>query len=220
MVFQHGSRRTHAMTTPPFLAARYSAGARVYGEHWAPVLLPHSLRLIADLPLAGATRIVDIGTGVGSLLPALHQAAPRAHIVGCDIAPGMLALAPRSFGLVVADAARLPFADAAFDAAVMAFAIFFVPDPARALAEMRRILRPGAALALTSWYGEPQFPALAAWIEETGAFGAPAVASWPAPCSRPIHCDGPSRTPDSRESRSSPTASTTSTTPAGSSSCA
>src|SRR5262249_53332157 len=103
---------SESVPTGSALAARYSAGAPVYAEHWAPVLLPHSLRLMADLPLAEAKRIVDIGTGVGSLLPALRAEAPGAQIVGCDIAAGMLALAPREFGRVVSDAMQLPFADA------------------------------------------------------------------------------------------------------------
>jgi ubiquinone/menaquinone biosynthesis C-methylase UbiE len=50
-----------------------------------------------------------------------------------------------------ADAQELPFPDASFDAVVCAFCLMFVPDKARALAEMRRVLRPGGTLLLTTW---------------------------------------------------------------------
>lgn len=159
-------------------AARYSAGARAYADWWAPVLLPFNLRLVAELPLAAARRVLDIATGVGSLLPALAAAAPRAQVVGIDLAPGMVALAPRGFGLAVCDAARLGLADACFDAAVMPFAIFHMADPDAALAEVARVLRPGGACGLTSWYGEPHFAAHDAWLAETRAYGA-APGRWP-----------------------------------------
>ena len=161
-------------------ATRYSAGARAYSEHWAPVLLPHALRLIADLPLADARRVVDVGAGVGSLLPVLRRAAPGAHVIGCDAARGMIALAPPGESRLVCDARRLPLASASIDVAVMAFTIFFVPDPAAAFAEVRRVLRPGGAFALTSWHGEPTFPALEVWRDAVRDFGAPALPAWPA----------------------------------------
>jgi ubiquinone/menaquinone biosynthesis C-methylase UbiE len=50
-----------------------------------------------------------------------------------------------------ADAQELPFPDASFDAIVCAFGLMFVPDKRRALAEMRRVLRPGGTLLLTTW---------------------------------------------------------------------
>src|SRR5262249_46889165 len=160
-------------TTRVFQADRFNAGARDYADRWAPVLLPHARRLLARIPLASARRVLDIATGVGSLLPEIRAAAPDAHVVGIDIARAMLSLAPSGFDLAVMDAAVLALADASFDAAVMPFAVFFLPRPDAALREARRVLRPGAPFGVTSWYGEPTFPALDAWLGEIRALGAP-----------------------------------------------
>jgi ubiquinone/menaquinone biosynthesis C-methylase UbiE len=55
---------------------------------------------------------------------------------------------------VTGDAGALPLPDAAFDATVSAFGVIFAPAPARALAEMMRVTRPGGVIALTSWAAE------------------------------------------------------------------
>jgi ubiquinone/menaquinone biosynthesis C-methylase UbiE len=57
--------------------------------------------------------------------------------------------APVRFGL--GDAMALPYADDAFDAAVMALVIFFVPEPARGVAEMARVVRPGGSVSAYAW---------------------------------------------------------------------
>ena len=49
------------------------------------------------------------------------------------------------------DAMSLPFSDRRFDAATMALVIFFVPDPAKGLAEMVRVVRPGGMVATYVW---------------------------------------------------------------------
>lgn len=64
----------------------------------------------------------------------------------------MIAAAPREYARVLTDASALGFADASFDAVVMAFMLFHVPEPPRALAEAHRVLRPAGRLAVGAWY--------------------------------------------------------------------
>ncbi|HEY3175832.1 MAG TPA: methyltransferase domain-containing protein [Candidatus Polarisedimenticolia bacterium] len=162
------------------VASRYSSDALAYLKLWAPVLNPHARRLLAALPLSEASRVIDIGSGVGALLADISGAAPRAFVVAVDGSHGMLRLAPAGHGLAVCDARHLALGTGVFDAAVMAFMLFHVPSPLDALVEAARVLRPGGAIGATTWDGEPSFPALQAWNEELDAHGAapaePAIA--------------------------------------------
>jgi SAM-dependent methyltransferase len=155
------------------VADRFSQGARAYHDLWAAVLLPHGKKLVDALPLGRMKRIVDIATGCGTLMPYIRDAAwPGAQVIGVDVAHGMVALAPPEFPVAVMDASALALATGAFDAGVMAFAIFFVPDPHQALREARRVVRRGGVFGLTSWFGEPTYPAQDIWTEEIVALGA------------------------------------------------
>lgn len=106
----------------------------------------------AMLALAGdvaGRRILDVGCGSGPLSAALLDRG--AVVNGIDVSAGMLALAGRRLGddvdLHVADLReRLPFADGTFDDVVASLVLHYLEDWAPALAELRRVLRPGGRL--------------------------------------------------------------------------
>ncbi len=87
-------------------------------------------------------KIVDLATGTGDLALALQKKLPDAQIVAVDFLPEMLELAKRK-GVrqtVIADAMKLPFADALFDCATIAFGLRNMEDWGGALREMSRVL--------------------------------------------------------------------------------
>ncbi|MDQ2942317.1 MAG: class I SAM-dependent methyltransferase [Candidatus Dormibacteraeota bacterium] len=156
------------------LAERYSQRAAVYDELWSPVIRPAGERLIGHLSVGEARTVVDVGTGAGALLPAIRLAAPMATIVGVDRSSGMLRLAreKHSGPLALMDVQRLALPANRFDAAIVAFVLFHVPDPERCLSEVNRVLKPGAAVGTITWGAERVPPAAAIWDEELTAAGA------------------------------------------------
>jgi SAM-dependent methyltransferase len=101
--------------------------------------------------LGRAARLLDVGCGTGALIAA--QPSARA-VVGIDVGEAFLRaarVAHREAGFVRADAARLPFPAGAFDAAASLLVLSFLPDPDRAIAEMKRVTRPGGTIAASVW---------------------------------------------------------------------
>ena len=151
----------------------YAAMAADYEEIWAPLLRAYGIRMLDDLPLEGAARVLDLGCGVGQLLPDIRARAADAFVVGIDLTEGMLRRAAGS-NVAVMDGTRLAFADASFDAVVSCFVVFHFPDPRAALEGVRRVLRPGGSLALAVWGQRWEFPAADAWEPVLDAHGAAA----------------------------------------------
>ena len=154
------------------LTRQYDAESRAYLDCWAPVLHPIACRLLEEWPEHIVDRALDLGAGVGLLLPVIQQKFSRAHVVGVDRSEGMLALADPDASVAVADAANLGIQTAAFDLVVMVFMLYHLPDPGVGLAEARRVLRPGGVLGLTTWAGDMESPAVQVWNEELDAHGA------------------------------------------------
>lgn len=102
----------------------------------------------------GTERLLDVGCGSGLILLATAERLPGGAAIGLDLSPGMVASARRAAaerGLgnvrtLVADAQRLPFRAGRFDLAMANHTLFHVPDIDAALAELRRVLRPGGWL--------------------------------------------------------------------------
>jgi ubiquinone/menaquinone biosynthesis C-methylase UbiE len=105
-----------------------------------------------DIPQGGIA--LDVGSGPGNVTASLARAAgPGGLALGVDISEPMLTRAVRAeagaqVGFVRADAQRLPFRDQTFDAVVSVAMLQLIPQPSAALAEMVRVLRPGARMAV------------------------------------------------------------------------
>ena len=101
-------------------------------------------------------RWIDIGCGNGAFTELLVERCAPAEIQGVDPSEAQLAFARARPAASVAkfrqgDAMALPFSEDRFDAAVMALVLFFVPDPAKGVAEMMRVVCPGGTVANYVW---------------------------------------------------------------------
>ena len=129
-----------------------------------------ALRLV---PARG--EVLDVAAGPGSLTLLAARTARR--VCAVDFAPAMIdALRARAVaaGITnvdaqVADGQALPFSAARFDAAYSMFGLIFFPDRARGLAELVRVLRPGARALVSSWPTLERVPVFAALFGALGA---------------------------------------------------
>jgi SAM-dependent methyltransferase len=151
----------------------YSRQAERYDETRSAS--PSVLRPLREA-LAGAPgrRLADVGGGTGNYALALKREGWEPVVV--DRSAEMLArAAAKGLRTVEADAQQLPFDDESFDAATMISMLHHVEDRGAALAEARRILRPGGRLVLKGFTGEDAaslwivdyFPSSRAWMEAT-----------------------------------------------------
>ncbi|HEY1988996.1 MAG TPA: class I SAM-dependent methyltransferase [Acidimicrobiales bacterium] len=146
----------------------------------AAVYRPVHSQVLRDLHGDGARRILDVGCGTGILASRIQQEnGSEVEIFGCDWSAGMLEQAiarnPR-VGWLQADAADLPFRDAAFDAVITTEAFHWFPDQGAALREFKRVLRPDGTVHIALINPSTR---LGARLLEAGSRAMGGVADWP-----------------------------------------
>jgi SAM-dependent methyltransferase len=120
--------------------------SRIAGEHFIDWLKP-----------SPKLRWIDVGCGNGAFTELLIDRCSASEVEGIDPSEAQISFArSRRPGSSIAnyqrgDALSLPFPDNTFDAAAMALVIFFLHDPAKGVAEMVRVVKPGGLVATYAW---------------------------------------------------------------------
>jgi SAM-dependent methyltransferase len=139
-------------TAPP---GSWAGGDRYEGYvgRWSR---PVAHRFVASLPVPAGARWLDVGCGTGALTGTILATAAPSAVLGVDPSPDFVAHAaahvtdPRA-SFREGSGQAVPAEDAAFDAVVSGLVLNFVPDPPAALAELRRVARPGGVVAAYVW---------------------------------------------------------------------
>jgi ubiquinone/menaquinone biosynthesis C-methylase UbiE len=145
--------------------------------------------------LAADERVVDIGCGTGSLTFELPRRASIRSVEAIDYEQQFVDAArernadPR-LNFQQGDACSLPFADGQFDRALSMLVLHFVADPYRAVAEMRRVVRPGGVAAATVWDNYGGQPSIRMFYDTLAAIEPRAIARRNAGLIRPMTLAG------------------------------
>jgi len=118
-----------------------------YVGRWSRRVAPRFLDWLGAPP---GRRWLDVGCGTGALCASIIARCAPASVTGVDPSEGFLACAHANLGeravLVGGSATALPLADASVDVVVSGLVLNFIADAAAALAEMRRVMRPGSSM--------------------------------------------------------------------------
>lgn len=124
---------------------------------WSRLVAP-SLVDFSSLPDDG--RVLDVGSGTGSLAFAIGERKSTVRVLGIDPSKEYVAFAnsrnpfPDRASFQEGDAQKLQFADASFDASLSLLVFNFIPDPLKALQELRRVTKPAGRISAAVWdYG-------------------------------------------------------------------
>lgn len=138
----------------------WDLAAADYEALWQGQLAPAQAALLEMAGVAPGERVLDLACGTGLVTFAAARATgPDGAVLGIDISERMVRSAAETAGRrglsqvrfqrMEAEALDLP--DASFDVALCALGFMYLPEPARAVAEIRRVLRPGGRVAIAVW---------------------------------------------------------------------
>ncbi len=130
-----------------------SAGYERFMGRWSRILAPH---FIAFAGVKNGDRVLDVGTGTGSVAATVEASMPVSEIVGIDPSAGFIAHAQKNAKSTrarfeVGDAQALKFNDASFDRTLSLLVMNFIPDHNKAIGEMRRVTRPQGIVSACVW---------------------------------------------------------------------
>jgi ubiquinone/menaquinone biosynthesis C-methylase UbiE len=145
------------MTTDPF--AQFKAAQKQGWAYFAPLEAATTIpaaHLAKHAGIKAGQRFLDVACGTGVL--SVTAARLGAHVTGLDLTPELLERARYNSQVAEVeidwhegDVEALPFADATFDVVASQFGHIFAPRPAMAISEMLRVLKPGGAIAFSTW---------------------------------------------------------------------
>jgi malonyl-CoA O-methyltransferase len=155
---------------PQQVAKSFGAASRRYdAAAWLQTVVRDELLSRLDLLRTPPQAALDLGAGTGLAALAIKRRYRRAAVTAADIAAPMLAVTRgrsrfwRPIRCVEADARRLPFEDRSFDLVFSNLMLQWLMPPDAALAEIRRVLRPGGLLLASSFGPDTLHELRAAW---------------------------------------------------------
>lgn len=145
------ARKAQTKTLFNVLSSDYDSGAGCFAHY--------GRRLVDVARITAGARVLDIASGRGAVLfSAAERVGAGGEVVGVDLAEAMAHATSEESArrgltarVTVMDAEELTFPDEVFDFVTCGFGIMFFPDQDRGLAQMRRVLKPGGCLALSTW---------------------------------------------------------------------
>ncbi|MPY65769.1 class I SAM-dependent methyltransferase [Deinococcus sp. SDU3-2] len=147
----------------------YDRLAATYNRQWGRYARTTAREVLGALPPLEAGPLLDVGCGTGTLLALARSRFPGARLIGAEPSAGMRGVAARTLadqGVTLLDcpAEALALPDASVGALTCLNVLHYLADPAAALREWRRVLRPGGTLVLQDYVPNalPGFARLAA----------------------------------------------------------
>lgn len=131
-----------------------------YESLWQTHLADVQAELMARAALMPGERVLDVASGTGLIaFAAANAVGARGRVVGVDLSGQMVDAASQrarerqvsNISFARMDAEQLVLPDASFDVALCSLGLMYLPDPARAVLEMRRVLRPGGRMVIAVW---------------------------------------------------------------------
>jgi phosphatidylethanolamine/phosphatidyl-N-methylethanolamine N-methyltransferase len=145
----------------PHESRLYYEFSHFYDLLFRRVFYPRIAMVIRSLKIEPGARVLELGVGTGLSLDAYP---PHCQVTGIDLAPDMLERAQdkvnrngwRHITLEQGDALKLKFPDDTFDYVMAFHVVSVVPDPARMMAETRRVCRPGGVITVINHFRSPK----------------------------------------------------------------